>query len=130
MAKYVIDIQADAMVLFKLMQIKQMENLLNEALPLDAYLSPQSELKEIRFELSALGQFSLSKKPEKIKRKGQKVIVLQTNIEPESIKEADEVDLLEVFSDIFIEFLEELDDSRLNKKQLMADYIDRFLTQE
>lgn len=38
MAKFTIDIQADASVLFKLLQLKQFEAELNKTLPIDNYL--------------------------------------------------------------------------------------------
>jgi len=131
MAKYTIDIQADASILFKLLKLKQLENDLNKYLPLNTYLKKQDDISEIVFALSALPEFSLSKKTEKTKfQAGGKKIIFQTNIEPEVIKQADELDLLELFSDIFIQFFEETKLNVLNKDKLIADYIDNFLTEK
>ncbi len=125
MAKFKIDIQADASVFFKLMQLKKIEDELNTQFVLDDYLSEEFEIKELVFSFSALGEFSFSVKPDRTEyRVKAGRLIHHTNLDLETIVQADELDLQEIFADTFIGFFEEYENEMINTKKLIIDFID------
>ena len=125
--KYSIKIQADASVLFKLLPLKELEEVLNKEFALNKYCSAECKIKELVISLSALAEFSLSVKPNRTEFKAQsKTLVYHVNTDLEYVKTANREEIEVMFLDILLQFLESENIKGLSSSVLHNELMEHF----